>query len=257
MMNVKMNMLKIVTITLCGLSLMMLTCSPGYAQDRWEFLLIPYLGMSGVNGDVAVKGLESSADASFSDILDVLDFAFQLHGEARKGRWALMLDPTYLKLSEDANAGPADVKIQIQQWVVDFAGFYRPYERALSGERVLALEVLLGGRYTSLDQELEIVGLGKGRETKQWFDPIVGGRLMTDLTKKLVFTLRGDIGGFGISSDLTWNVSAVLGYRFTKLFSLWGGYKALGTDYTTGSGSDLFKYDTVTQGPVFGLGFSF
>ena len=207
--------------------------------------------------DVAVKGLESSADASFSDILDVLDFAFQLHGEARKGRWAVMVDPTYLKLSEDADAGGADVKLEIQQWVVDVAGWYRPYERALSGDRVLALEVLLGGRYTSVDQELEIVGLGKGSDTQQWIDPIVGGRLITDLTNKLAFSLRGDIGGFGISSDVTWNITGLLGYRFTNLLSLWGGYKALGTDYTTGSGSDLFTYDTVTHGPVFGLGFRF
>jgi hypothetical protein len=206
---------------------------------------------------MAVKGLESSLDASFSDILDVLDVGFFLHGEARKGRWALMVDPNYINLSEDADAGGANVKLQIQQWVVDFAGFYRAYQRTLSGERTLALEALLGGRYTSLDQELELVGLGSGRETKQWFDPIVGGRLMMDLTKKFAFNLRADVGGFGVSSDLTWSVSGLLGYRFTKLFSLWGGYKALGTNYETGSGSDFFKYDTVTQGPVFGIGFSF
>ena len=250
-------MRKVFTLVLCVILLTMLTGRSGYAQERWEFFFAPYLSIAGLNGDIAVKGLESSVDASFSDILDVLDIAVFLHGEARKGRWALMVDPNYLKLSEDADAGGANVKLQIQQWVVDVAGFYRAYERSLNGDRTLALEALLGGRYSSLDQELEIVGLGKGSEAKQWFDPIVGGRLMTDLTEKLAFNLRADVGGFGISSDLTWSVSGLLGYRFTKMFSLWGGYKALGTNYETGSGSDFFKYDTVVQGPVLGVGFSF
>ena len=253
----KMTIWKVFTVGIGVVSLMVLTCQPGYAQEKWEFFLAPYMSLAGVSGDVAVNGMDTDVDASFSDILDVLDLSFSLHGEARKGRWAFMIDPAYLKLSEDAEAGPLNVKYEMQQWNVDFAGLYRPYKRELAENRALTLEVLLGGRYTSVDQELKLVGLGSGSETKQWFDPIIGGRLMTDLTEKLAFSLRADVGGFGISSDLTWNVTGMLGYKFTPLFSLWGGYKALGLDYTTGSGSDRFTYDTVAHGPLIGLGFSF
>ncbi|MCP4402668.1 MAG: hypothetical protein GY801_35850, partial [bacterium] len=66
-----------------------------------------------------------------------------------------------------------------------------------------------------------------------------------------------DVGGFGVGSDLTWSVSSFLGYQFTPLFSLWGGYRALGVDYQTGSGTDVFKYDMTMSGPIIGLGFSF
>lgn len=250
-------MRKIVTLAVCVVSLTMLTGRAGYAQETWEFFLAPYMSMAGVSGDVAVNGMDTDVDASFGDILDVLDLALSFHGEARKGRWGFIIDPAYLKLSADADAGPLNVKYEMQQWNVDIIGSYRPYKRELSDNRTLTLEGFLGGRYTSVDQELELVGLGSGKETKQWFDPIIGGRLMTDLTKKLAFSLRADVGGFGISSDLTWNVTGLLGYKFTKLLSVWGGYKALGLDYTTGSGSDRFTYNTVSQGPIVGLGFSF
>ncbi len=90
-----------------------------------------------------------------------------------------------------------------------------------------------------------------------WIDLIIGGRLIADLTEKLTFTLHGDIGGFGVSSDLTWNVSGFLGYQFTPLLSAWIGYRALGVDYETGSGKNQFKYEMTVSGPIIDLGLVF
>ena len=89
-----------------------LICPSVYGQDvtsshnKWEFLLIPYGWLTRVDGDVTVRGIESSADVSFSDILENLDFGGQVHFEAWKGEWGLFVDPTYLKLSTDADVGP-------------------------------------------------------------------------------------------------------------------------------------------------------
>jgi hypothetical protein len=253
-MNIKRMLFTILTVFV----VLTFIYSPGYAQDAWTFHLVPYLWTAGLNGDVGVKGIEAPVDASFGDIWDALDLAVLLHAEANKGKWTLMLDPTYLKLSKDAKAGPADITVELQNWIVDFGLFYRPYEKALgeTEDRVLALELLAGGRYMSLDQTLDISGLGDAQGNKQWVDPILGGRLMADVTEKLAFTLRGDVGGFGVGSDLTWSVSSFLGYQFTPLFSLWGGYRALGVDYTTDSEND-FKYDMTMSGPIIGLGLSF
>ncbi len=126
-----------------------------------------------------------------------------------------------------------------------------------AGDRTFALELLAGGRYMSVEQTIEISGLGDLKGDKQWVDPIIGGRLMADLTEKLTFTLRGDIGGFGVSSDLTWSASGFLGWQFTPLLSAWVGYRAVGVDYETGSGNDRFKYDITVSGPIMGVGFSF
>lgn len=207
-----MNIKRMFFVVTCCI-LFTLAGSSGYAQDAWRFHLVPYLWMAGLNGDIAVKGVEAPVDAAFSDIWDALDLALLLHAEANKGRWTLMLDPLYLKLSKDAKAGPADMTVELQNWVVDFGLFYRPYEKALgeTEDRVLVLELLAGGRYMSLDQKLEISGVGDTQANKQWADPILGGRLMADLTEKLAFTLRGDVGGFGVASDLTWSVSSFWG----------------------------------------------
>ena len=69
--------------------------------------------------------------------------------------------------------------------------------------------------------------------------------------------IRGDVGGFGMGSDITWQVFPFVGYRFSKLFEISGGYRALGMDYKTGSGTDAFLYDMVIFGPQLGLVFHF
>jgi hypothetical protein len=68
---------------------------------------------------------------------------------------------------------------------------------------------------------------------------------------------NGDIGGSGVESDFTWSLTGVFGYDFT-LFdhpaSVYFAYRALGRDYTKGSGSQKFTWDVVQHGPI--LGFS-
>ena len=75
--------------------------------------------------------------------------------------------------------------------------------------------------------------------------------------KKWLFQLRADVGGFGIGSDFTWQGQADVGYRFSKLFQLGLGYRFIGIDYENGEGSDRFKYDVDTYGPVLRFGFHF
>jgi len=253
----KIKRIIIAAVTFCVF--ITLSGSAAYAQEPWKFHILPYLWAIGIDGDVGVRSVETPVDASFSDIWDALDFAFLLHTEANKGKWTIMADPTYLKVSKDANAGPANINVELKNWIADLGVFYRPYEKALdsAGDRTFALELLAGGRYMSVEQTIEISGLGDLQGDKQWVDPIIGGRLMADLTEKLTFTLRGDIGGFGVSSDMTWSASGFLGWQFTPLLSAWVGYRALGVDYETGSGNNQFKYEMTVSGPIIGLGFSF
>ena len=43
----------------------------------------------------------------------------------------------------------------------------------------------------------------------------------------------------------------------SKRASLAFGYRVLGMNYETGSGSELFRYDVITSGPVLGMTFRF
>jgi hypothetical protein len=42
---------------------------------------------------------------------------------------------------------------------------------------------------------------------------IIGARVEQDLSGKFFFRAAGDVGGFGVSSDFTWQALAMFGYR--------------------------------------------
>ena len=62
-----------------------------------------------------------------------------------------------------------------------------------------------------------------------------------------------DIGGFGVSSDITWQAMASLGYHVSDKGSVGLGYRALGTDYTSGSST----YDVISHGLLLGFEYKF
>ncbi|MEG6549302.1 hypothetical protein V6C53_03565 [Desulfocurvibacter africanus] len=242
-----------------GLALLapMFLASPCPAQDDaadgrgWRFLFAPYLWMTSIDGDVSARGRTADVDVDFGDIWEDLDFGAQVHLEAWRGRWGAFVDPTYLYLSDD----PLGVDVDTRLWLVEFGGMYRLLEnRALGGTlRGLSLDVLAGGRYWNGRITIDPPNLSAVESSHDWADPIIGSRLQGDLPANLFFSLGGNIGGFGLASDLTWSATGLLGYRFTPLFSLLGGYRALGVDYEQGG----FRLDTTMHGPVVGAAFSF
>ncbi|MEY4569176.1 MAG: hypothetical protein RLZZ398_615 [Verrucomicrobiota bacterium] len=90
-------------------------------------------------------------------------------------------------------------------------------------------------------------------QSQSWVDPIIGARFSADQSENFFFYTSGDIGGFDVSSQLTWQVMAGFGYRVTDNGSLLLGYRAIGTDYTDGG----FTYDVVASGPIIGLEYKF
>jgi hypothetical protein len=239
------------------------------SKNKWEFHVIPYFWLASLDGDVTVKGIKSSVNFSGSDVLNMLDYGGEVHMEAWKGKWGFFLDPTFLKLSADGRAniplvGGIDVDVDLKEWLVEFGGLYTlgRWPLGTDGGKKLSLDVLGGGRYWymkgKLNADIPLLGFSKKVEkSKDWIDPIVGARLQADLTKKLSLAVRGDIGGFSVGSDFTWNASAILGYHFSQTVSAWLGYRVLGVDYESGSGFSKFKYDVIMHGPIVGLGFSF
>ena len=66
-----------------------------------------------------------------------------------------------------------------------------------------------------------------------WFDPIFGVRGRCNFYKSFYFTGEGDVGGFGIGSEVTTQVYGALGYQFTPRISAEAGYRFLYMDYNT------------------------
>lgn len=81
----------------------------------------------------------------------------------------------------------------------------------------------------------------------------MGANLSLPLAEKWRLNVRGDIGGFGVGSDLTWQAFPYVNWQFAKWSSLQAGYRWLYTDYETGSGTNEFCYDVLSEGFQVGL----
>ena len=125
----------------------------------------------------------------------------------------------------------------------------------------LTVEPMFGGRLFYLDTTLKPRRLPSVSSTETWVDPVVGLRLSSDITPDWNLRALGDIGGFGVSSELTWQAMVAAGYRFglfgEKDANAVFGYRAIYDDFETGSGSNRFGLDATFHGPILGLEIKF
>ena len=230
-------------------------------ENQWHFVVTPYAWLFGMNGDMTVKGSTSDVDITPIDLLkniSILDFVGQLHVEAQRGNWSFMIDPTYIKASPSATLGPINVDVTVEMTLIDFGVFYKVYQQTYPNDQAVSLELFGGGRYMYLKNEIALSakpGAITVVGSQGWVDPIIGGRAISRITKNVFAWFRADVGGFGVSSKFTWSAIAAVGYDFNRRVALVGGFRGLGYDYSTGSGSDEFKMDMTYYGPIIGLKF--
>jgi hypothetical protein len=229
------------------------------SEDKWRFLVEPYLMFPYISGDIGIENLkEVQVDADPSDILNNLHMAAMLYLEAKNNEWAITSDLVYMNLQKDVT--PTRLirsgTVTLKQTIWELAGLYRvlPY-----------LEVGIGGRLnvltTDLDAERNVLPEGSeeltGHHSVTFFDPILITRLTYNINGEWLFQFRGDLGGFGVGSDFTWQLQGYAGYRFSELFQLSAGYRILSTDYDTGDYEDQFIFNVNEFGPVIRFGFNF
>jgi hypothetical protein len=118
----------------------------------------------------------------------------------------------------------------------------------------MGLELLGGGRYWYTKVDIDFDPGDSRDKSKDWLDPIIGARFKIGLLEKLSLQLRGDIGGFGAGSEFSWNAAGFLSYALSRRFSIFAGYRALGVDYESGSGTRKFEFDLTYHGPAIGNG---
>ena len=119
----------------------------------------------------------------------------------------------------------------------------------------ITFDAYVGGRYSFLELDLDTRGELSRNQQVDWIDPLVGGRLGVHFSEHWFMLFAGDVGGFGVGSDLAWSAMGLLGYKWQGAGVEWAvlaGYKALYQDYTTGSGARQFRWDVTMHGPVWG-----
>ena len=236
-------------------------------QDRasasgWEFQATLYLWATALNGSVGIRNLPTAkVDASFADILEDLDGAVMAAFLAKRGDWMILADLVYADLSDSATLSVANSpRLKFEQSLLiasAVAGYRLPFSTP-----DLDLSLTAGLRYQRLETTTSLTSGAfpvsvQSRTTKQWLDPIVGLALQYDINDRWFLNGLADIGGFGVGSQLTAQGFLAAGYRWNDRVSTAVGYRALYTDYESGSGASRFDYEATMHGPFMSLGFRF
>ena len=124
------------------------------------------------------------------------------------------------------------------------------------------LDAYAGVRWWDMDIDVDVstpLGSRSFSRYEDWVDPVIGVRWIPSVAEEWRLILQGDIGGFGVSSDFSWNVQAGALWDVSQLYSVVLMYRALAVDYNTGTRGtkDYFAYDTITHGPLLGVAFRF
>jgi hypothetical protein len=228
-------------------------------DKSWHFQTDIYLIFPYMNGDIGIGNeITAPVDANPGDIFSKLKFGGMLYLEAHNNNWAITSDLIYMNLNVDIPEGELwnSGSIGAKQLVWEPAGLYRltSFLEVGAGGRLNNIQSGIDGRRNVFPAGTEEVSADM---SKTWFDPILITRLTADIKDKWYFQFRGDLGGFGVGSDFTWQLQAYAGYRFSKLFQLTAGYRYMSMDYDKGTDKDRFIYDVATSGPEISFDFHF
>lgn len=251
--------------------MLMATFAPALAKagDDWQFAVTPYLWGAGIDGTATVRRYSADFSKPFDEVIKDLDLAAMVNLQARKGRFGVYTDVTFVGLSDStsvknpAGATLVDVSASIDEWLVDFGASWAVAQWGAGGTGTKGfVDLFLGGRFWSINTEITaespfFAGAVGVEKTVGWVDPIVGARFAIDLTPKLALIGRGDVGGFALgggTSKLTWSASTFLGWHFTPLVSAYAGWKYLSVEREEDGDA---AFDFAMSGPVLGVAFTF
>lgn len=228
------------------------------AADTWEWSFTPYIWASDIGLDVAINNQPIlMTNVAFSDLLDKVDTALQLHFEGRRNELGFLLDLTYIDISDSLTltggmlpAGTiVDTDVQVVIW--EAAGIYSPQ---LDQGR---FDVLFGVRAIDLDQKIDItlpmMSAVSVQTGPSLVDGMVGIRYTGDINNHWSYRIRGDIGFGDTESD--WNFLAGLAYGFgqTGKYSLAFGWRQMEIEVEEG----LVESDLSFAGPIVGFEIDF
>ena len=239
----------VTTILALGvLSMLAPVAATAQDSDGWEFRITPYLWALSLDGTTAALGQDVPVDASFSDILDLLNIALSANMEFSNNRWFVVLDPMWADLEMDIDSGgPIGGTVEIELIIVDALVGYSVSEH---------FDLYAGARYydqdiTVIPDTLPEVGLGD-----DWTDFLLGFRVGADMTDNWSFSGKLDAAVGGDSDSAIYAQAVFLRHIGTnKHFDI--GYRYYDVDYESGSGLSLFKWDVAHSGPVVGFSWQF
>jgi hypothetical protein len=235
---------------------------PGFTAEPFVLQITPYLWAASIDGDVSPfkRAPTVHFEKSFSDILGDLNMAGFVNLWARSGRLVLSGDLMAVDTLESRVVGSLPVigptpgveaDVDTRMLVGTLLGGYRVYD-----SRDLTLDLLAGLRGFHLSNAVTL-DTPRGSVSRSidygWVDPVVSARAFQSFGEELSVMLQGDVGGFGVGSQLTWQLLGTVNWAFDERVSVSAGYKILAVDYE----NDGFLFDATLSGPVLGATWRF
>ncbi len=228
--------------------------------DSWQHELTIYGWYAGIDGSMqfpgpAGVGLDLAVDAS--DILDNLSMIFMGGWQSKRNKWSIIADVVYMDLGDSVNQTVIDssgvpltasLGMDLSSWILNGAVGYDVVQTDGA-----TLAIVGGARYMAIDVDVQAGFGGPGVEisdSEGLLDGVIGVSGVFNFNENWYLPYHADIGAG--SSDLTYQLYAAIGYRFS-----WGdirlGYRYLGYDLD----DDFIMADMDLSGPVLGVGFRF
>lgn len=234
--------------------------APASATTDWSAEITLYGWAMGMNGTVQTFSRlpPVHVNVGFDQLVKNVDGGIMLSASAMADRYVFFGDLIYAKVSPKKNF-PIDPRYNIDGTAtVDATSFIG---LAAAGYRVYvdptaSVDLMVGARVFAVDTAVSLGIYDSSRQladrqvasrNEAWVDGVVGVRGIYKLSENVRLTGIAFVGG--ISSKYEWDVFASIGYDFTKNWSAFIGYRALGVNYRNSG----FIYDVVQQGPLVGI----
>ena len=221
------------------------------SESDWHFTVSPYLWFPGVHGNiVGPNGGEFGFSASPGDLLSHFRIGLMGVVEPRYKRIVMPLDIMWIRLGSDRALPNTPGQGVANLHATEFFLSQKIGYRLIDSEKV-KIDALAGFRYWYFGESLSFTTNTLNFSGSQsWVDPLVGGRITGILTPKVGVTVGGDVGGWGVGSQIDYQAFGLLGYRIKPALALQAGYRYLYFDRRRASGAYL---DAATSGVLFGV----
>jgi hypothetical protein len=222
----------------------------GEPTSDWHFAVSPYLWFPGVHGTIGAQGHEASIHASPGDLLSHFRFGLMGLVDTRYKRIVIPVDMMWIRLGDNRALPLTDEAVNAQVKGQEFILTPKIGYRLVDSE-IVKIDALTGFRYWHFGESLRLFtseNSVKFSSSQNWVDPLVGGRILANLSPKISVSIGGDVGGWNTGSLLDYQFGAILGYRIKPAVVLQAGYRYLSVDYRS-NGTTI---NTVTSGALIG-----
>lgn len=226
--------------------LAMAVAGPAAAQE-WEGRITPYIWGPSFDVDTIIDRQNAGSSGG---VTDWLDGAFFINGELRRGRLTFFGEYNYLSLSDEVlpRFKLIDADLELWGWMGAIGAGWAVVDTGTT-------RVDLGGgvRHWDIKAKIDFKKLNDPSTEVTITDPIIALRATHQIGERWELAGDGNIGGFGVGSELQVDLNVRASYAMGERWAVVGGYRYLDVNL----GDDKAIRDLSLIGPYLALDFRF